>query len=145
MTEVEFHTGVADPVVFACRLLRKAVRSGVRVLVTAPEARLAELDRALWTFDEREFLPHVRMPGATPAVAARTPVWLAASTGLPDAPDVVLNLDAEAPGEPAALGRLIEIVSAEPDEVERGRARWRAYRSAGLAIKHHNADNSRDG
>ena len=47
LTEVEFHTGVPDRVSFACRLLRKASRQGARVLVTAPEDILAELDRAL--------------------------------------------------------------------------------------------------
>lgn len=145
MTEVEFHTGVTDPVDFACRLLRKAYRSGVRVLVTAPELRLAELDRALWTFDEGEFLPHVRMPGAAPAVAARTPVWLAASASLADAPGLVVNLDADVPTDAAAIERLIEIVAAEPAEAERGRTRWRAYRSAGLTIKHHGAGSARDG
>ena len=70
LTEVEFHTGVADPVGFACRLLRKAYRQGARVLVTAPGPRLGELDRALWTFEERDFVPHVRVPGAGAAVAA---------------------------------------------------------------------------
>ena len=59
MTEVEFHTGVADPTAFACRLLRKACRAGVRVLVTASPAPLVALDRALWTFAERDFVPHV--------------------------------------------------------------------------------------
>jgi DNA polymerase III subunit chi len=144
LTEVEFHTGVADRIGFACRLLRKAYRQGVRVMVTAPPETLGELDRALWTFDEREFLPHVRMPGATPGVAARTPVWLAAQTGAPGAPRVVLNIGAEAPAELAALDRLIEVVSADPDEVERGRSRWRGYKSAGLEIKHHGAGTSRD-
>ncbi len=141
MTEVEFHTGVPDRVGFACRLLRKAAGQGVRVLVTAEAETLAELDRALWTFEERGFLPHVRMPGAKPNVAARTPVWLAASAGLPGlagAPRVLLNLGAEAP-DPADADRLIEVVSDDPDDAERGRSRWRAYKAAGLAIRHHNA------
>lgn len=142
LTEVEFHTGVVDRVGFACRLLRKASRQGARVLVTAPDDVLAELDRALWVFEERDFLPHVRMPGTKPAVAARTPVWLALDTALPGvdgAPRVVVNLGAEAPHDVAALERLIEVVSAEPDDAERGRLRWRAYKAAGLAIKHHAA------
>ena len=142
LTEVEFHTGVADRVEFACRLLRKAHRQGARVLVTAPQAVLDELDRALWIFEERDFLPHVRMPGAKPAVAARTPVWLACDSTLPgvaDVPRVVVNLGAETSVDVVALERLIEVVSAEPDDAEQGRQRWRAYKAAGLEIKHHAA------
>ena len=142
MTEVEFHTRVADSVGFACRLLRKACRQGARVLVTAPRQTLAELDRVLWAFEEREFLPHVRMPGSKPEVAARTPIWLASHAGLPGAPDLVVNLGADAPADPGVLQRLIEVVSAEPDEAERGRGRWRAYKAAGLEIRHHVAGGS---
>lgn len=144
MTEVEFHTGVADPVGFACRLLRKACRQGARVFVTAPEDLLAELDRALWTFDECEFVPHVRMPGARPALALRTPLWLGAHAELPGAPRLVVNLGADAPAQPQALERLIEVVSAEPDDAERGRRRWRGYKLAGLGIRHHAAGASRE-
>lgn len=139
LAEVEFHTGVADPVAFACRLLRKAWRQGHRMLVTAPPARLAELDRVLWTFEEREFLPHVRLPGASAAVAARTPVWLAASADVEDAPALLINVGAAAPEPPQRFERLIEIVSAEPDDADAGRARWRQYKAAGLEIKHHPA------
>ena len=157
--EVEFHTGVDDSVGFACRLLRKAYRQGARVRVTAPPALLAELDRALWVFDDRDFVPHVRVPGVAPAIAARTPIWLSADVGgvedavegvaagadagaaavatLPAAPRVVVNLGAAAPGDVASLERLIEVVSTDPDDADRGRARWRAYKAAGLQIKHH--------
>ena len=147
MTEVEFHTGVADPLDFACRLLRKAARQGVRVLVTAPGETLGALDRLLWTFEERDFVPHVRLPGAAGATAALTPIWLttgaAAAAGLADAPEVLVNLGAEAPAALQSLQRLIEIVGAEPGEAERGRERWRAYKAAGLEIRHH-AAGSRD-
>lgn len=140
MTEVEFHTGVADRIGFACRLLRKAYRRGVRVLVTASPEELAALDRALWVFEERDFLPHVRVPSAPAAVAARTPIWLSAQAGGAEAaPRVLLNLGAEAPGDLAALERLIEVVSNDPDDAERGRARWRGYKQAGLQIRHHTA------
>lgn len=137
MTEVEFHTGVADRIGFACRLLRKASRRGARVLVTAPREVLAELDRALWTFEAHEFVPHVRMPGAAAALAARTPIWLADDSGVAAAPRLVVNIGAEAPAEPAAFERLIEIVAADPDEAARGRGRWRAYKACGLNIVHH--------
>lgn len=139
MTEVEFHTGVADRIGFACRLLRKAYRRGVRVLVTAPSEDLAALDRALWIFEERDFVPHVRMPGAPAPVAARTPIWLATQVGAAGAPGVVLNLGADAPEDLSTLDRLIEVVGNEPDDTERGRGRWRGYKQAGLQIRHHAA------
>ena len=62
MTEVEFHVNVPDRLQYACRLLRKACRKGVRVAVTGRtvgpglydclailgrEVSLARLDRAL--------------------------------------------------------------------------------------------------
>lgn len=138
MTEVEFHTGVADPVGFACRLLRKAMRQGVRVQVTAPAEVLADLDLSLWTVEERDFVPHGRVPGMASAVAARTPIWLATAVQTRDAPRVLVNLGAEMPPQ-AAVDRVIEIVSAEPDEAARGRDRWRDYKALGLPLKHHPA------
>lgn len=140
MNEVEFHTGVADPLAYACRLLRKAYRSGARVLVIAPPATLALLDRALWTFEEREFLPHVRQPGAPEVVAARTPVWLAPHADLPAAPPLLVNLGADAPADLSPFERLIEIVGNDAEEADRGRNRWRAYKARGLGIVHHRSD-----
>jgi DNA polymerase-3 subunit chi len=142
MFEVEFHTGVADPTGFACRLLRKACRQGVRVQVTASSEQLSALDRALWTQDERDFIPHARMPGVTDAVAVRTPIWLStqATPGTQaGAPRVLVNLGAAAPADMQALDRLVEIVGTEADDVAQGRQRWRAYKAAGLNIKHHAA------
>jgi DNA polymerase-3 subunit chi len=135
MTEVEFHTGVSDPLDFACRLLRKAVRQGARVQVTAPESTLTALDRLLWTFEERDFVPHVRVPGAPLAVAQRTLLWLAPSVQTQNAPRVLVNLGADMPDAGAPVDRVIEIVSAE--DVAYARDRWRAYKALGVPLKHH--------
>lgn len=143
MTAVEFHTGIQDPVDFACRLLRKAHRRGVRVLVTANELVLARLDRELWTFEAREFIPHVLLPDPHSGnkinvlLVVNTPIWLATTAGLPDAPPVVLNLGAAAPAELAPIERLIEVLSNEPDDAEAGRMRWRQYKAWGLDVVHH--------
>ena len=137
MTEVEFHTGVADPVAFACRLLRKAAHQGERVQVTAPPAVLSQLDRSLWTLEAQGFVPHVRMPGAPAAVAGRTPIWLTAAVLQDNAPRVLMNLGADRPAQTDTLDRVIEIVSGEDAAAASGRERWRAYKSLGLAPKHH--------
>lgn len=139
MTEVEFHTGVADPLAFACRLLRKAVRQGVRVQVTAPAETLSALDRLLWTFEERDFVAHARVPGVPERVARRTPLWLSPTVqaGADGAPRVLVNLGGDLPDAGAPVDRVIEIVAAE--DAAEARERWRAYKAMGPAMKHHDA------
>ncbi|MBI5716510.1 MAG: DNA polymerase III subunit chi [Burkholderiales bacterium] len=147
---VEFHTGVADTLAFACRLLRKAYRHGATVLCLAPPARLDALDRALWTFVEREFVPHVRLAGTVENMLRRTPIWLASALPAAGAArEVVLNLGGDLPvaaaeaegaegrAREASRARVIEVIGADADEVERGRALWRQYKAAGFEVVHH--------
>jgi len=136
---VEFHTGLADPLGFACRMLRKAQRQGHRVLVTLPGQRLNELDSLLWTFDPQSFVPHVRVPQAQPDLAARTPIWLCEQAPGGPVPPVLLNLGAPLADGLERFQRLIEIVGHGADEAQGGRERWRSYRAQGLEIKHHAA------
>jgi DNA polymerase III subunit chi len=140
VTAVEFHTGVAQPLAFACRLLRKAYRKGARVVVTAPAPVLAQLDRDLWTFEEREFVPHVRLPAAAnPVLTARTPIWLCTGDPPDGAPDVLVNLGAESPADPSRFARVIEVVSTDVDDGQAARVRWRDYKARGLSVTHHPA------
>ncbi len=139
VAQVDFHSGVVAPVHYACRLLRKAWRQGVSVLVTAPSSTLAALDRELWTFEAHEFVPHLRVrPGqAADAALRRTPIWLCEGEPPGPCPKVLVNLDADLPevGEP--FERIIEIVSSQGEERQRARARWRAYEAQGWTIRHH--------
>jgi DNA polymerase-3 subunit chi len=151
--QVEFHTGVPDTQAFACRLLRKAYRAGATVLCLLPPDRLNALDRALWSFVERDFVPHAPFAGTPAGVLRRTPIWLASAwpseaTDLSDpteraARDVVLNLGGDLPvaAVSAAVAtrglRVIEVVGLDAEEVERGRALWRQYKAAGFEVVHH--------
>ncbi len=130
--EVQFHSGLAEPLEHAARLLRKAVRLGERVCVATPQ--FEALSRRLWVEPEREFFVHAR-PGAAPGAWARSPVWLlpAFEERPADAPwpAVWVSLGAPAvPPEPAC-SRLIELVATEPDAVLAGRERWRSYLARG--------------
>jgi DNA polymerase-3 subunit chi len=137
VASVEFHTGVADPVPFACRLLRKAYRSGARVLLTAPAATLAALDEALWTFEAQGFVPHVRVPGPASALAPRTPIWLASEAPPPPRPPVLVNLGASAPAGPDDFERVIEVVGLDEPARRAARERWRHYEQWGVTPLHH--------
>jgi DNA polymerase-3 subunit chi len=139
VTEVEFHTGVPDKLAFACRLLRKAYRKGARVAVAGAPGLLTELDRALWTFDERDFVPHLRASASAAApVRVRTPLWLLdAPLAAAEMPPVLVHLGgAELPAADQ-FSRVIEVVGTAPGDEAAGRERWRQYRQQGLQVVHH--------
>lgn len=139
MTEVSFHFNVPDRAHYACRLLRKVTRQGRAVVVTGPAATLGALDRALWSFEPLEFLPHVYLrPGAAPAGRLRaTPIWLMENAANAPHHDVLVNLGAEAPEGFESFARLVEIVSAHEAERADARLRWKHYASRGYAIQKH--------
>ncbi|HMO44603.1 MAG TPA: DNA polymerase III subunit chi [Rubrivivax sp.] len=139
MPQVEFHSGVEAPLHFACRLLRKAWRQGVAVVVTAPSQTLQALDRELWTFEAQEFVPHLRVrPGQVlDAALRRTPIWLCEAEAPSPGPAVLLNLGADTGAAAQRYQRIIEIVPEDAQLRQRARARWRAYEASGWPIKHH--------
>lgn len=139
MTEVAFHTGLADKIGYACRLLRKASRHGLRVRVVGDAAELSLLDTALWTFEPLEFLPHLLFTegGSVPAAASRTSIWLTADplswpVGV-GAPQVLVNLGLDAPADASTYEKVVELVSDDSEDQASGRQRWRQYKAAGLA------------
>lgn len=138
MSEVQFHVNVPDRVHYACRLLRKALRQGVRVAVTGSASTLAELDRALWVFEAEEFLPHARLREGQPTSAqARAPVWLIDDAAQGTAMPVLVNLGMPVTAAFERYPRVIEIVSDEEDERSAGRQRWRDYVARGCTPAKH--------
>ena len=139
MTQVDFHTGLAEKLAYACRLLRKAYRSQARVVVTGDAAQLARLDQLLWTFDPGEFIPHARLrAGEQPSPRlAPTPLWLADDAADAGACDVLVNLGPAPLADAPLPARTIELVARTDDEVAAGRQRWRAHLAAGRTPVNH--------
>lgn len=139
MTEVSFHFNVPDRMAYACRLLRKAVRRGAKVVVSAPGDVLARFDKQLWVFEPLDFVPHVyARPGQAPAARLLdTPVWL--SEQVREAPhhEVLLNLGNELVDGFETFARVIELVSHDGDDRQAGRARWKHYSDRGYEITRH--------
>ena len=139
MTEISFHFNVPDRTEYACRLLRKALRKGAQVVVTGAPPVLAELDRALWSFDPLEFVPHV-MPRPGQELAPRlrtTPVWLVADLAQARHHDVLVNLHDDAPAGFESFARVIEIVTPIDADRAAARQRWKHYATRGYAIEKH--------
>lgn len=137
MTDVDFHFNASDRLAYACRLLRKAVRKGSGVAVTGPSDRLDQLDRLLWTFDDTEFVPHLRLRPSQDAPAPRqrrTPVWLLEQAELAVHLPVLLNLGDEPVQGFETFARLIEVVDRDPAAREAARARWRHYQRRGYPL-----------
>lgn len=136
MTEIAFHFNASDKLDYACRLLRKAVASGARVVVTAEPPALQQLDVALWTFSALEFVPHCTAQAA-PDVLACSPVVL---TRVPSAAQhhrVLVNLSDDVPDGFERFERLIEVVSGDDADRQAARRRWKHYADRGYAIVRH--------
>jgi DNA polymerase-3 subunit chi len=133
---------VADKASYLCRLLRKAVHAGSRVIVTGAAGQLEDLDRRLWTFSPQEFIAHCGSD-APPGMLQVTAVVLAGSLDDPallDLPrQVLLNLGAEVPDGFERFERLIEVVSQDDEDRLAARQRWRRYAEGGFAMTRHDA------
>ena len=137
MTEVAFHFGAADKLAYACRLLRKAAASGARLSVVADSATLTRLDAALWAVGATDFVSHCQAQ-APAGMQARSAVLLTPQLGAPDpSRQVLVNLGAEVPDGFEDFARVIEVVSADEDDRQRGRQRWKQYSQQGYTITRH--------
>ena len=137
MTEVAFHFNAPDKLAYACRLLRKAVAAGSRVVVTAPADALARLDTLLWTFSQTDFVAHARLP-AEPAVLAASPVLLAeAPQGNLPHHQVLVNLGGQLPEGFERFERVIEVVGLDEEDRQLARGRWKRYGELGYNIIRH--------
>lgn len=138
MTEVQFHFNVPDRLVYACRLLRKAMRKVAGISVFGDSGDMERLNRQLWSFEPTEFLPHVLVRGAEVAVPSviQAPLWLL--TDLAQSPadhKVLVNLGVDPVSGLDRFDRLVEIVSTEEHDRDAARRRWRHYAGLGLSIQ----------
>ena len=136
MTEIAFHFNAPDRLAYTCRLLRKAVSAGARLVVTGPAEALDRLDTELWTFSATDFVPHCRAQ-AEPALLAASSVVLANDAGTAPHQEVLLNLGAGVPPGFERFERVIEVVGLDDTDRQQARTRWRHYADRGYAMTRH--------
>jgi DNA polymerase-3 subunit chi len=135
--QVSFYSDAADPLHFACRLVRRALASGKPVGVCVPPAQAARLDELLWSFEATEFIPHRRWDGAAPPSPGEV-LLVDDAARLPHR-GLLLNLGDAMPGAAFEFERVLEVIGREPGSVKAGRARYRVYQQSGARLDHFSA------
>ena len=136
MTEVAFHFNAPDRVAYACRLLRKAVSSGAKIVVVGAPDTLQQLDVALWTFSPTDFVPHCHFD-SDPNIVAASPVIFASSTTSMPHQQVLINLGHFVPEGYEQFDRVIEVVELNDEDRQLARGRWKKYTERGYNITRH--------
>lgn len=144
MTQVAFHFGAPDRLQYTCRLLRKVVGTGMGAVVLGEKHVLDAIDGGLWAVGTTDFVTHATQD-APQGQTRRARVLLA--TELPDATegrDVLVNLHPQWPANVKPFAKVIEVVSAQGDDRESARAKWRQYAAAGHTIVRHDLQSKRE-
>jgi len=139
MTDIAFHFNAPDKLAYVCRLLRKAVGSGAKVVVVADGATLQALDTQLWTFAALEFVPHCRADSPPEQLQASPIVLTTQLEGEQALPhqQVLVNLCATVSAGFERYERVIEVVSLEDQDRQNARTRWKQYAEQGYSITRH--------
>jgi DNA polymerase-3 subunit chi len=135
MTSIDFYFNAEARLQVACRLAAKAATQNMRMVIYAPEGDTANrIDKLLWTWQATGFVPHC---APHDALAADTPILIAAGEETPDGYGVLVNLSSECPPHFERFERLCELVGREDEEKKAGRSRYRFYRERGYRITDH--------
>jgi DNA polymerase-3 subunit chi len=135
MTQIDFYFNVADKLATACRIALKAYGLGHRMLVFCPDSEVASrVDRMLWMTPATGFIPHCAP--ANP-LAPVTPIVIDHRGDEPVGDQILINLRPEWPPFFSRFERLVEIVSVDDEDRERGRERFKFYRERGYEIRRH--------
>ena len=125
MTQIGFYHLLHTPLEAALpRLLSKALDQGMRALVMAasPE-RVKDLDRALWTYDPKSFLPHGTAKDGWPE---EQPVYLTSHEENPNGASLLVLTDGVEHGFMGAFERCLDMFDGNDAEaVAAARARWK--------------------
>ncbi len=146
MTNISFHFNVANTQHYVCRLVKKAWQQEKPVLVVGEQDWLDELDGALWSFSDVDFIPHAFVGEEADEVSdEKVNVWLATvdqiNTLAESHSGFLIYLGDAQPVGFERFERLIEIVpQVEAAKVE-ARKRWGHYKQRGYPLTHHDAKN----
>jgi DNA polymerase-3 subunit chi len=111
------------------KLLEKVLALGERAVIVAAPERLDSLDGALWTYDDRGFLPHGSARDGHPE---HQPIWLSDRIERPNGAAVLVLTEASEPVDLGDWKMAIDFIDGGNEAaVAAARTRWRAWQQAG--------------
>lgn len=134
--QVDFYildkSDIRGKLLFSCRIVQKAFSQGLRILVlTGTEQQSQHMDQLLWTFAQNSFIPHGRS-GPQSADWRDYPVQVGHVPVATELVDVLVNLQEAVSDAVFGYRRVVEMVSDDQQDRDRGRARFRTYRARGV-------------
>jgi DNA polymerase-3 subunit chi len=140
MTEVRFYHLQRTTLEAALpQMLEKTLARGQRAVVMAGSPERAEaLAQALWTYEERSFLPHGTPRDGRPE---RQPIWITAEDENPNAAQVLFLSDGARSERIGAYDLCAELFDgSDSAALAAARERWQAYKEAGLTLIYYQQD-----
>lgn len=134
MTRVDFYTGTGDKLRTVCQLSHKAMRKGVRAVISTPDETTGNaLDKLLWHYPATAFIPHCHSDAAE---AAEMPVVLDHGSNQFPHYELLISLHPECVPFFSRFERVIEIVGSDEEDRRLGRERFKFYRDRGYELRH---------
>lgn len=139
MTRVDFYIlqeiSVDAQLLFACRLVDKAMRRGNRVFINVVDLATARiLDELLWSFRPESFIPHAIINTED---AAEVPVVISPGQDQAGHHDLLINLTADLPEFFSRFQRMAEVVVQNAAVLEATRRHYTFFRSRGYPLETH--------
>lgn len=131
MAEVGFYHLLSTPLERALpKLLERARAHGHPIVVRCGSTeRVAQLDAALWTYEEASFLPH---GSARDGDAAIQPIWLTDRDENPNRATMLVLVDGVEASDLASFARCADMFDGNDENaVAAARERWRRARETG--------------
>lgn len=136
MTRIDFHSNVHNKLLYACRLTRKAHATQHKIILhTKNSEEMTYLDKLLWTFSAKDFLPHVYNNNP---LASNTPIILI-DQNVPKLPhyQILINLSHTILEYFSRFERIFEIISTNEIDKIAGRKRYLFYRHRCYSLRHY--------
>ncbi|MFZ9484681.1 MAG: DNA polymerase III subunit chi [Alphaproteobacteria bacterium] len=136
MSEIRFYQLTTTSLEQALpRVLEKVLARGQRAVVVAgSDERVEAIASALWTYDDRGFLPHGT---AKDGFAADQPIWIATRAENPNGAQMLVLVDGVAPPDLAPWPSLcLFFDDADPAALAGTRDLWKRWKAEGHEVRY---------